>query len=478
MKKNLNEKNGAGDAGEVKEADPIFEKFGPPFVTDTSGNPKLNQVAIAAKCAAELQLEFNPTRKEYIQYAPTSGLWQPVNEVEVRRRLNELLLRLGTEYDHEDVVRRATYSAHRSLAQMLQHVHDVLETEATTGLVHVANGVLDLRRDEVVLLPHDPKFRFFASAGIRFDEHAKCPRFEKELLGAALTPDDIKLLQLVIASILLGANISHLILLIRGGGGTGKSTLLWIIERIIGEHAVAHLRTNHLLGRFESSAFIGKRMLVGSDVPGDTLKEKGARLLKSLTGGDLLEAEFKYVAAKKQIRGDFHVVLTSNGRLRIALEGDEEAWRRRLVVVDFDGQKPAHPIPSFADILVREEGSGILNWLVAGAVAFRKVLQETGTLPLTKTQRERIDELLTESDNVRSFVRERLVADRNSTVTSDELLRAYLDFCEQRTVEPVGVYAFQCRAPLVLLDVLRVHRRNDIPHNGKAARGYRGVRLC
>ena len=51
--KNLTEENiGDGNAGEVKEADPIFEKFGPPFVTDTSGNPKLNHMAIAAKCAA------------------------------------------------------------------------------------------------------------------------------------------------------------------------------------------------------------------------------------------------------------------------------------------------------------------------------------------------------------------------------------------------------------------------------------------
>jgi len=61
---------------------------------------------------------------------------------------------------------------------------------------------------------------------------------------------------------LLGPNQCHGILIIRGTPGGGKSTLVSIVEKIIGENNVAHLRTSHLGGRFETSAFLCKRLLV------------------------------------------------------------------------------------------------------------------------------------------------------------------------------------------------------------------------
>ena len=48
------------------------------------------------------------------------------------------------------------------------------------------------------------------------------------------------------------------------------------------------------------------------------------------------------------MRGSFHVILASNSRLRIALDGDEDAWARRLIVVDFDKPKPVNPIADLA----------------------------------------------------------------------------------------------------------------------------------
>ena len=76
-------------------------------------------------------------------------------------------------------------------------------------------------------------------------------------------------------------------------------------------------------------------------MPGDSLSVSGARMLKSLVGGDLMQAETKYNADKRALRGDFHVVIVSNNNLRIGLDGDRDAWGRRLLVVDFKNPKPA-----------------------------------------------------------------------------------------------------------------------------------------
>jgi hypothetical protein len=50
-------------------------------------------------------------------------------------------------------------------------------------------------------------------------------------------------------------------------------------------------------------------------------------------------------------------------------------------------------------VLLREEGSGILLWALAGFVKLQTEFAETGDFSLTDSQRERVDSLLAESDN-------------------------------------------------------------------------------
>ena len=276
---------------------------------------------------------------------------------------------------------------------------------------------------------------------------------------------------------LLGPNTCHGIFIIRGTAGGGKSTLVTIVEKILGEENTAYLRTKHLTGRFETSAFIGKRVLVGKDVPGDTLTENGARLLKSLVGGDLLQAEIKYNPTKQAIRGDYHVIIASNNRLRIALDGDEEAWRRRLLVVDFEKPKPSKPIPDFAERLVAEEAAGILNWLIQGALCYRADMNKRGMLALSERQQQRVATLLHDSDSVLSFVEQRLAKREKSDVSSEELLLGYHALCTEKKWRPVSGHHFQVRLPDLLCERFTICRRNDIMREGKAVRGYKNLAL-
>jgi phage/plasmid-associated DNA primase len=307
-----------------------------------------------------------------------------VDEVNVARELDNLLMELGTTYGHQDVVVRISAAKLSSICKMMRP-HDVhVESEGTADLVHVRNGVAALNGSRPILLPHDAKYPFHASCGIMFDPKATCPKFLKNFLAPALDKSDIALWQKYSGSMLLGPNTCHGIMVVRGTPGGGKSTPLTITEKVLGEHYVAHFRTAHLGWRFEASAFLGKRLLVGKDVPGDTLAVSGARMLKSLIGGDLMQAEIKFNPDKQPVRGDYHGVIVSNNNLRIALDGDQEAWGRRLLVVDFKNPKPAKPIPNYAEKLVAAEASGILNWLITGALAYRAEMGKYGYLQLPR----------------------------------------------------------------------------------------------
>jgi len=56
--------------------------------------------------------------------------------------------------------------------------------------------------------------------------------------------------------------------------------------------------------------------------------------------------------------GTFNVVITSNARLHVRLQGDVGAWRRRLNIVRYEAPPPAQKINDFGAFLLRSEGSG------------------------------------------------------------------------------------------------------------------------
>ena len=143
------------DAGTPEEAeqmakpdandDPVFAEYGEPFITNKKGQVHLNERALAVKCASDHLVRYDPGLKTYERYENERGLWLPIHEVEVRRLLSDLLLKLGDEWNQQEFVQRNKTSQLNSLTKMLQSYQVEVASEDTTGLFHVANGVLDLR---------------------------------------------------------------------------------------------------------------------------------------------------------------------------------------------------------------------------------------------------------------------------------------------------------------------------------------------
>ena len=461
----------------VTASDPVFRQYGPPFMVDEGGKASINERAIAAKCAEKHTILFDTKLRVFMRYDADTGLWAAECESKVRRLIGDLLLELGEKCELLRFAQALKVSHFTAVAKMIQSYQVSVTTLPSSGLVHAANGVIDLRGVKPKLLPHDQGYMYTLSAGVEYDADAKCTRFEKVLLGQALENEDSLLLQKYFGSMLLGPNLTHGILIIRGTPGGGKSTLVTIIEKILGLDLVAYLRTAHLGGRFETSAFIGKRLLVGKDVGGDTLSNSGAHFLKSLVGGDQMQGEYKFNPKKFQMKGDYHVAIAANSNLNIALDGDAEAWRRRLLIVDFNRPKTTKPESNLAENLVAAEASGILNWMVAGALLCRKECAEKGHIVLTKKQEQLVTELLKDSDNMPAFIDAAVVADDDGDVTSEELLLKYREHCISHGWKQVPGSKFQTRIPDLLCKEFGVLRRHDIKRDGRPLRGYRGIRL-
>ena len=250
-----------------------------------------------------------------------------------------------------------------------------------------------------------------------------------------------------------------------------------ILEMVVGTSNVAQLRVNHLAERFESASFVGKTLLTGKDVPGNFLNNKSANDLKALVGGDRLNPEQKNCRHRVEVFGEFNVIITSNSRLRVRLDEDAGAWRRRLLIVDYEQPPAEKPIPNFARRLVEAEGSGILNWCIEGVIRLLDELETYGRIQLTQEQIRRVDALLCESDSVRQFVTQCVVASGGSDVTVSELTSAYHNFCDDQGWQPVTVRQFENQVSDVMMEIHRVAKRTDIKRSDKNQRGFARVAL-
>jgi phage/plasmid-associated DNA primase len=201
-------------------------------------------------------------------------------------------------------------------------------------------------------------------------------------------------------------------------------------------------------------------------------------VIKSLIGGDKLTGEIKGSMETPSLRGQFGVVITCNSHLRLRLDGDTEAWRRRLILLRYERPKPEHRIAEFSEKLIKEEGEGILALFVAGAMRHLTELRETGDFFITPAQQKRADVLLLESDSLRYFASQRLHATDSGVLPTADIVKAYYDFCKEQGWAPLAPGRIERELPGIMMELFRSNLGSHAKSESeKRAKGYPRVAL-
>lgn len=341
------------------------------------------------------------------------------------------------------------------------------------NVIHVANGMLEIKPDgQLELHPFDPSYYSRNRCEIEYQPDANCTRFLTELLATALNPEDIDLLQRYCGQCLLVDNFTQTFLVLTGTAGGGKGTIVNLVQRVIGSVNCVEIRTNHLGERFELGRFINKTLLIGSDVPSGFLLGKNAGVIKSLCGHDTLTAEIKGVQEGVDLKGRFNLIITANDKLRMNIDGDADAWKRRVLWIIFNKPPVAEPIPNFDDILLHEEGPGILSWMIEGAV---KIIQHK--FEGLSDSLSRVDELLRESDSVYGFLTECVVRDSEAKTPAWVLVDHYERWCKEQDWVPVPQPKSNAQMRAGIAKLFNITQSNDIEFGSCTRRGYHGIRI-
>jgi P4 family phage/plasmid primase-like protien len=423
---------------------------------------------------------FMPVEERFYGYEPDQGIYRPALEPKLAGRLSHLLLQCAMESHGADVGNLKFKLRDSSrLKGVLQRAQGVLavddhffETELTE-FIPCGNGVLRLK--DMNLLPFSPGFRRRNKLAVDYHPNVRCPMFLETLLGPALEGSDIDLLQRWCGMALIGTNLAQKIMVITGTAGGGKGTLIRAVTGLIGHGNVASLRTRHLQDRFELGRLLGKTVLYGADVPRTFFNTEGATVLKSLTGGDPVTVEFKGSNAAPEIVCRFNAVVTCNSVPKIRLEGDGDAWQRRLLIVSFKNKRPKRPITDLSEQILAREGSGVLNWILDG---LHKLRAEGWRLDMTSDQRRVVDDLLGESDSATNFVRDRLCAAPEATLTATACYTEYVRYCAERRWRASSRKIFGNVIGELIASQFGLSARHDIDGgDGKRQRGWKGVRI-
>lgn len=464
----------------VNDHDKLITQFGPPYYTSDEGRfSALNEPYWAGLYADENVLLYEPEERSFYSYDAKTGLYRPESESALKCKISTRMLEASRQTQVLAIQKKRTAG---TLSNIVSHLRGFVEKRGAFAdrqpVIHLANGVIVFREGDADFLEFSPAFYSRNASPIDFDEKAKCERFLNELVLPAVHPDDVELLQKVAGMFLLGYNRAQRMLILDGEGDRGKTQLANVFQGIVGHANCTQLRTKFLGERFELFRFLKKMLLVGVDVDPDFLSTKGAGVLKGLVGGDWFDAEQKGGTGSFPMQGVFNVCVTSNARLKVRLCGDVGAWRRRLLIIRFEAPPPKLKIHDFGALLVRIEGSGILNWMIDGAaMVLQDMPNDGGDISLTERQRNTVDSLLAESDSLRHFLADCVRTDPGADLTVRELVEAYAAYCPTKGWKALPVTEVYGGLEGLMLELFTVGKAHSLKRDGSSQRGFRGVRL-
>src|SRR5215472_15831236 len=239
-------------------------------------------------------------------------------------------------------------------------------------LLGVKNGVVDLRTGE--LRPATREDHITKQANVTFDAAATCPLWEQFLLET--TDRNLELiayLQQLCGISLTGETIEHLMILIIGPAGTGKSTFCETIKYVWGDYCIG-IDPNSLAASGKAEG--GRARPDIARLPGVRLAfanetRKGlqldAGLVKALTGGDTVQARHLY-QAEFDFKPTHKLWLRTNEEPQF--DGSDTGMQRRVKKIPFVNQVKAQDanLPE----KLRAEAAGILNWAIRGLLSHQK----------------------------------------------------------------------------------------------------------
>ncbi|MDR1252159.1 MAG: DUF5906 domain-containing protein, partial [Treponema sp.] len=263
----------------------------------------------------------------------------------------------------ESMRRREAFVHAASLIKALNIKSDDLDPNP--WLLNVKNGTVNVTTGE--FREHRQEDMITKIANVEYNPQADCPlwkQFIREIMD--YKADVISFVQTAAGWALTGDISEQTMFILFGSGANGKSTFLNTIMNLLGDYALAaptetFMRKNGDQNTNDIARLRGTRFVTTTEA------EQGRRLseplIKKITGNDQMTARFLY-GEFFNFMPTFKIFMATNHKP--VIKGTDYGIWRRIKLIPFTTRIPEEKQDKHLESKLREEASGILNWLLEG----------------------------------------------------------------------------------------------------------------
>lgn len=372
-------------------------------ITDTEEREKLdkrykgahfnNFYKFIAKTFDHLIFEKD-NEKQYFLYREETGTYESLTDVYIKEMVTRLYIKEGfAERGKVGEVRQALLRFRSMFPERGIKLEDF---DNSDEWFHCANGWVNVNTREFE--PHTPERLSRYCARVEYNKEATAPTYETMMGSYGLPADQVRVLHQFSGLCLTGDIKQQKMLVLLGRPGCGKSTVVEIWRKVLGNLAIVKSLTtfsNEGAVRFIGGQLAGKTMIHFDEA--DVKRAELGAHISNLVTGDIIDVERKMVNVDNVIvKNRLKCVLSAN-----KLPPGQDGIFRRMILIKFetsftDEMRADRSLPD----KLEAEMSGILNRMLDGLADLRKM----GTFTDIAGHDDLIEEYKAESDIMAEFL--------------------------------------------------------------------------
>lgn len=285
--------------------------------------------------------------------------------------------------------------------------------------INFQNGFYDPIAQKMI--PHDAKYRAVNQIPHVYQTDSQPSGGEMESWLQFIVPeaDNREMLLQFMGYCLTRDTRQQRFLILCGAGGTGKSTVIRLLEAMIGSSNISNVSLKELTQRFASYALLGKLVNSCADLEVTALEDTS--IIKKISGEDAIRTESK---GKDAI--SFHNyarMIFSTNQMPLILSEQTNGFWRRLMILSMNRQ-PEQVRTDFVDILLRE-----VDYLIHLSIKALERMYKAGRLTESEASLEAVQNLWCDSDSVEAWIRDECSRDRDGEVERVRAHKKYENYC-------------------------------------------------
>lgn len=375
----------------------------------------INHNEVATKILQENDLiTFTDTQETY-KYSEEKGIYEPaetwLNSLIQTELADDCKTHLVNEV--KDAIKRQTYK-------------DREETITEKELIPLNNTIYNFKTGETI--PYSPEHIFLSKHPINYNPERLLENpIDTFLTQITANQEDQLLIKEMIGYCYYRGMPFQYLFILYGSGGNGKSVILEVIRKMLGEKNVSGQSLQNLANnRFAASMLYNKNANIFGDLPKSALRDVG--VLKELTGGDLFTAEQKF---KNGFQFYNHAKIIASCNEVPETPDDSDGWYRRIIIINFPNYFGNNPNRQLAQELCIDVN--LSDFFISCIDAFKQALEDNQFIR-KETIEEQRKKYLHFSNSALSFIVDCLELDSEAQIESSFLYKKYRSYCLDRRI--------------------------------------------